>query len=146
MFRKYLSLSGCGGRLFKTNNQKGIQNKFLVDSAGTIGNHQGEFPDPRTQKSALKKGITLTSFSRILKPEDLINFDYILCMYKSNVENVKKLDPNNLYENKIKLFTDFRIKQNFTEVPDPYWGNESDFDTVTDIVIDASQGFLASIL
>jgi protein-tyrosine-phosphatase len=51
------------------------------------------------------------------------------------------LDPDNLYQDKIKLFTDYRLELNFTEVPDPYWGSESDFDQVMDIVSDACKGF-----
>jgi protein-tyrosine phosphatase len=114
---------------------------FLVDSAGTVGNHIGELPDPRTRKSALKRGIALTSHARKLEAVDLKNFDFILCMDKSNVEKVKLLDPDSLYQDKIKLFTDYRLELNFTEVPDPYWGSELDFDQVMDIVSDACKGF-----
>jgi len=116
--------------------------KYIVDSAGTVGNHVGELPDPRTRKSALKHGIELTTRSRKLETIDLENFDYILCMDKSNLVNVKSLDPQGLFTHKIQLFTDFRVNLNFTEVPDPYFGTEKDFDQVMDIVIDSCQGFL----
>lgn len=125
--------------LLKVNN---LQDKYIVDSAGTIGNHVGELPDERTRKEALKRGIELISRARKFEATDLASFDYILCMDKSNVENVKKLDPNNLYGDKIKLFTDFQLSLKYAEVPDPYWGSEKDFSLVMDIVTDASLGFL----
>lgn len=122
--------------------ENNLSNKFVVDSAGTVGNHIGELPDERTRKSARKRGIELTTRARKIEASDLSSFDYILCMDKSNVDNVKKLDPENRHHSKIKLFTDFRTKLSFTEVPDPYYGKEEDFDLVMDIVIDSCHGFL----
>jgi protein-tyrosine phosphatase len=121
--------------------EKKLSHQFLIDSAGTIGNHQGELPDERTRKSAKKRGIDLVSHSRKIEIADLEKFDFILCMDQSNVEDVKKLDPRKLHHSKIKLFTDFRLKLNFTEVPDPYYGTERDFDLVVDIVLDSCRGF-----
>lgn len=119
-----------------------INNHFSVDSAGTIGNHIGEMPDPRTQASALKRGIKLISPARKIEAKDLENFDFILCMDHSNFENVKKLDPSKKHHHKIKNITDYRINLKFNEVPDPYYGDEKDFELVLDIVTDACVGFL----
>jgi protein-tyrosine phosphatase len=119
-----------------------LLDKYVVDSAGTIGNHVGELPDERTRQSASQRGIELTSHSRKLEVTDLQKYDYIICMDKKNVEDVKKLDPENRYKDKIKLFTDFKINLKHDEVPDPYWGTEKDFELVMDIVTDASLGLL----
>lgn len=122
--------------------RKNLTNRYYVDSAGIVNHHVGELPDKRTRESGLKRGIDLISHCRQIEKEDLEKFDYILCMDQSNIFNVYKLDPQNLYKDKIKLLTDFRINLNHTEVPDPYWGNASDFDLVTDIIFDSCNGLL----
>lgn len=124
--------------------KRGLSHAFIVDSAGTSGYHDGEWPDERMIKQALKRSVVLPTQSRKILKEDLLNFDFILCMDQSNVNNVLKLDPENLYSSKIKLFTDYRKDMNYHFVPDPYFGTLSDFDLVLDIVTDASIGFLES--
>lgn len=125
--------------------KRGIESDFIVDSAGTSGFHDGEWPDERMIAQAKKRNVVLPSRSRKITSEDLINFDYILCMDQSNLSNVLKLDLANKYQDKIKLFTDFRYKMEYKFVPDPYFGTISDFDLVLDIVADAAMGFLESL-
>ena len=53
----------------------GMQDKFVVDSAGTYSGHRGELPDRRMRTAAMYRGYALTHQSRQVKSIDLIDFD-----------------------------------------------------------------------
>ncbi len=125
--------------------KNGRSGEFFVDSAGTNGLHDGEPADSRMIKQAKKRNINLPSISRKIQLKDLEKFDYIICMDKRNVENVKKLDIHSFYSNKIFLFLDFVPGKKNNDVPDPYYGSETDFDHVLDLVNEASIHFLKYI-
>jgi len=121
--------------------------KFIeVDSAGTIGYHTGEPPDERMRASSKKRGYNLDSLARKFNPiNDFIYFDYILAMDNENYYTLLGLDKESKYTNKIHKITDFSSIKNFKEVPDPYYGGPSGFETVLDILEDACLGLFIKI-
>ncbi|KAF0898387.1 hypothetical protein E2562_007229 [Oryza meyeriana var. granulata] len=62
----------------------GLESKFLIDSAGTIGYHEGNKADSRMRSASKKRGIEVTSISRPVKPSDFRDFDLILAMDRQN--------------------------------------------------------------
>jgi protein-tyrosine phosphatase len=109
-----------------------------VDSAGTIAYHAGEPPDERMQLSAKKRGYNLDSLARKFNPKkDFTYFDYILAMDNENYYTLLNLDKESKYKGKIYKVTEFSSRKNFNEVPDPYYGGPSGFETVLDILEDA---------
>lgn len=64
--------------------ERGLERHFNIDSAGTIGYHEGNLADPRMRAAAKKRGIEITSMSRPIKPSDFSEFDLILAMDKQN--------------------------------------------------------------
>lgn len=124
---------------------EGLADKIEIDSAGTSSSHVGEQADRRMRNHALRRGYELTSRSRQFKAQDFQLFDYIVVMDDSNLKNVLRLDSQDIYHNKVYKMVDFCQKINAKEVPDPYYGGEQGFETVLDIVEDASQGLLAVI-
>jgi len=109
-----------------------------VDSAGTIGYHAGETPDERMQLSAKKRGYNLDSLARKFNPKkDFTYFDCILAMDNENYYTLLSLDKESKYRGKIHKITEFSSEKNFNEVPDPYYGGSSGFETVLDILEDA---------
>jgi len=125
--------------------QKGLSEKIYIDSAGTSGHHDGEMSDSRMMKHALKRGIALTSLSRKFIVKDFDNFDYIIVMDESNQKNVERLARNEEDKLKVSKMTDYCSHQNFQEVPDPYYGGAEGFETVLDLIFDASNGLLEKI-
>ena len=119
-----------------------------IDSCGTIGYHQGEPSDPRSVKAARARGYDLSDIlSRKLEYQDLETFDYILVMDKENYSNTIVLaEGNQNLINKVKLFLEYSENYDLDEVPDPYYGGEKGFDHVIDLIEDASEGFIASLL
>lgn len=121
---------------------KSLENQFEIDSCGTSGYHDGDLPDPRTRKTAEKRGIHLTHKSRKLNKKDLTHFDFLLVMDENNFQDVISLTNDKIIQEKIFLFGQFRSDQGAPIVPDPYYKNESAFEMVQDLVEDCSLGFL----
>lgn len=134
--------------------KRGFDSKFRIDSAGTIGYHEGNEADPRMRSASKRRGIQITSISRPIKPSDFVEFDLILAMDKQNKEDIleafsrwKFRDP--LPEDahkKVKLMCSYCKKHDETEVPDPYYGGPQGFEKVLDMLEDACESLLDSIL
>ena len=127
---------------------RGLEKSFVVDSAGTGGWHVGNLADSRMRKAALARGINLESRSRQIKQIDLYDFDIILVMDQDNLKAVKslitdELDPLN---SKIKLILSYSKKTELYEVPDPYYGGQNGFDKVLELLDDAIDGLLESLI
>lgn len=72
--------------------RRGVADTMTIDSCGTGGGspdwyreggwsyHEGDAADARMRDHALRRGITLTSRSRPLTPQDLTTFDFIVAM------------------------------------------------------------------
>ncbi|WP_299875909.1 low molecular weight protein-tyrosine-phosphatase [uncultured Cocleimonas sp.] len=129
--------------------QRNLLDSIDIDSAGTHAYHIGEQPDSRSQKTALSKGIDLSSqTARKAVVEDFNGFDYIIAMDRSNYENLKHLGEQSEYDRKAKLhlFMEFTSVWDNDEVPDPYYGGDNGFDQVFDMVQAAAEGLLEHII
>ena len=117
--------------------QQGLQDKFLIDSAGTYGGHAGELPDPRMRVAASRRGYNLTHRSRKFREQDYHDFDMIVVMDDSNYENVARLAPERKYLDKVYRFVEFsKNHPDWSYVPDPYYEGHEGFDLVLDILED----------
>ncbi len=128
--------------------ERDLENFFVVDSAGTGSWHVGNLPDKRMRAAALSRGIELTSRSRQIEENDLYQFDQILVMDKDNLEAVKSLtnDNKNPVNSKIKLILSYSKKSQLDEVPDPYYGGQNGFDKVLDLLNDAIDELINSLI
>lgn len=117
--------------------EQGLQDKFLIDSAGTYGGHAGELPDPRMRVAASRRGYNLTHRSRKFREQDYHDFDMIIVMDDSNYENVARLAPERKYLDKVYRFVEFsKNHPNWSYVPDPYYEGHEGFELVLDILED----------
>jgi len=124
----------------------GVADKIKCDSAGTIAFHEGEPADARMKRHAIKRGYKLTSIARRFRNNDFENFDYIIAMDLLNFSDIKSLDYDKKYSKKIFLMTDFAENNNYSEVPDPYYGGPEGFENVLDILEDSCSGLLNKII
>ena len=128
-------------------NDKGISNQFMVDSAGTGSWHVGKKADSRMRFAAKQRNINITSNARQIKKDDFSKFKYIVVMDNSNFNNV--IDLKNRVKGsdfaKILKIQDFSSTFIEKEVPDPYFGGDSGFDHVLDILEDSVTCFLDNI-
>ena len=128
--------------------ERDLENLFVVDSAGTGSWHVGNLPDRRMRATALARGIELTSRSRQIEENDLYEFDQILVMDKDNLEAVKSLtkDEINPLNSKIKLILSYSKNSQLDEVPDPYYGGQNGFEKVLDLLNDAIDQLIDSLI
>ena len=128
-------------------NKKGLNDSFIVDSAGTGSWHIGKKADTRMIIAAQKRGVEILSRARQINTIDFKNFNYMVAMDDSNFENIIDLKSRQ----SISDFTSINKIQNFrsifeeTEVPDPYFGGDEGFDHVLDILEDSVSGFLDTV-
>jgi protein-tyrosine phosphatase len=118
----------------------GRAGEFEIDSAGTIGYHQGAPPDSRMAASLRQKGYEIEGKSRKIRAEDLENFDLIVTMDDSNLADVRALDPSGQHHSKIVPLVSFCRKHDVSHVPDPYYGGQSGFEKVITLLEDGCRG------
>ena len=121
--------------------ERGLQDKIEADSCGTANYHIGDNPDPRTIANAKKNGVTIDHCGRQLSVDDLEEFDYILAMDSNNFNNIHRILENEKHKPKIQMMRDYD-PQGKGDVPDPYYGNEKNFQEVFDILNRTMDKFL----
>jgi protein-tyrosine phosphatase len=123
-----------------------LHDRFVIDSAGIAGHHEGEESDPRTIDHSARRGYQVTSISRpFLTESDFEKFDYIVAMDNSNFADLLNFDRQQRYLQKIYKMTQFCTVHAIKEVPDPYYGGPESFEHVIDILEDACQGLFEKI-
>jgi protein-tyrosine phosphatase len=125
---------------------KGTEDRFLVDSAGTHAYHVGEPADSRAQQTAKRRGVDLSKIrARKVERSDFEYFDYVLAMDADNYRMLIATSPIE-HHHKISLFLDYASQRSEQDVPDPYYGGANGFEHVFDLVEDASIGFYQSVI
>tara|TARA_B100000959_G_scaffold39947_2_gene39135 strand:+ start:4572 stop:5066 length:495 start_codon:yes stop_codon:yes gene_type:complete len=123
----------------------GLSDEIKIDSVGTGSWHVGDPPDRRSQEAAARRGIDIShQRSRQISQDDIAEFDYLVVMDRSNIDNLDHLVPTNMMQ-KIYLFLEFAPRLNHSDVPDPYYGGPTGFDVVLDLIEEASKELLAHI-
>ena len=112
-------------------NQRGVTQRFSVESAGTGGWHAGELPDPRVRAVAQQKGIELCSRARQVTTGDFTAFDHIICMDEDNREHLLNMGAP---PQKVRLLLECDRSAPMREVPDPYYGGADGFELVYKLV------------
>ncbi len=121
----------------------GLADRIEIDSAGTIGFHEGRPPDARAQAAAQRRGVDLSDLrARQVAPEDFVLFDYLLAMDDENRRALmSQASPEG--RDRIRLFLDFaRDPIDALEVPDPYYGGGDGFERVLDLCEAGARGLL----
>ena len=121
----------------------GRSNDFIIDSAG-IGNwHVGQLPDPRMRRRGAVRGYRFDSHARQIRQADFDDFDLLLVMDATNYSTVSGMAATSEERRKVVMLTDFLTRHpGVKAVPDPYYGDESDFDDALDLIEDACRGLL----
>jgi len=103
----------------------GLGERVVVDSAGTLGAHAGEPPDPRSQAAALRRGYDLSSLrARRLEPADA-EADLVLVMDRGNLRKATHV---------VGAHAGLSLFLGGAEVPDPYGGGADGFERVLDLI------------
>ena len=125
-------------------NERGLNDRFVVDSAGTGSWHVGNPADRRMQAAAKRRGIHLPSRARQIDLNDLEEFDLVLTMDDDNFGDVSRLarEAGERATAQIRPMLSYGERYSESEVPDPYYGGDAGFDHVLDLLEDACAAML----
>ena len=123
--------------------QQGLN--WMIDSAGILDYHQGKQPDTRSMSVARAKGYQFQGFeSRPVVLNDFSQFDLILAMDKQNLKDLSQQCPTQ-HQDKVKLLLSYLVDRRASEVPDPYYDDESGFANVLGLIEDACDDLIVAL-
>jgi protein-tyrosine phosphatase len=140
----------CTGNICRSPTAEGVFRKMVaegplnghveIDSAGTHGFHVGAPPDARAIEHAARRGYDIQGLrARQTSADDFEHFDYLLAMDELNVRHLRAMSPTRL-KHKIELLMDYGGGKDDTEVPDPYQGEDRDFERALDLIEKGCEG------
>lgn len=115
--------------------QRGLTDYYTIDSAGTAGWHHGNRPHRGTLEVLASHGISSEGmYARQVKTEDFQNFDYLICMDRSNVEDALEFarKPHQAVVKRLLEWVPEHASHRNADVPDPYYDGR--FEYVYDLV------------
>lgn len=125
--------------------EAGLEERIHIDSAGTIGFHQGAPPDGRAMAAAQARGFDLGSLrARRVVSEDFARFDLILAMDEDNLSDLERIRPEDARA-RLGLLLDYGDSAGTKVVPDPYYGGKNGFEQVLDLVTAACAGLVEDV-
>ena len=122
-----------------------ISEKHTVASAGTNSFHEGEHPDKRSTKIAKEHGVDIShQRANCLTERHLGDFDKIFCMDLKNLDDVLSKAKSEEQRNKVSLIMEEVgvLSDEKIEVPDPYYGDMSDFEMVYQMLDQACEAIV----
>lgn len=112
---------------------------WVIDSAAIKAFHIGKTPDPRAIYTAEKHQINISTHKcRLVTIEDFEDFDIIYAMSQDILNFMKEMAPENRHH-KLKLLMNEVDSQSNQDIPDPFHGEEKDFDYAYDLILLACQ-------
>jgi protein-tyrosine phosphatase len=114
-----------------------------TDSAGTGSYHIGELPDPRSRSCARRHGIELTHRARQVTAADFRSYDLLIAMDEDNAADLRRRAPSDAVK-RVRLMRDWD-PAGPGEVPDPYYGDDSDFEHVWHLCERSMPGLLGEL-
>ena len=127
--------------------ERGLTDRFLIDSAGIGGWHIGDLPDKRMRVHARPRGYELTHRARRVQSVDFEDFDLIVGMDAANVDDLRHMAATPEQLDKVVMMGDYiRRFPHYDHVPDPYYEGSEGFELVLDLLEDSCDNLLNQII
>jgi protein-tyrosine phosphatase len=127
--------------------ERGLSDRFHIDSAGTGGWHVGDLPDKRMRVHARPRGYELTHRARVVRASDFDEFDLIVGMDAANADDLRQLAATVEQQDKVVMMGKYiRRFPHYDHVPDPYYEGSEGFELVLDLLEDSCECLLDRIL
>ncbi len=119
-----------------------------VSSRGTGAWHQGSNADPRALAVLRQNGLGLTGHkAQRFSDTDFNYFDVILAMDQENYLEITSRVKAKEHLSKVHLYLEFAgSKEPSKEVPDPYFGDKTDFEEVFNLLCSSADAVVAHIM
>jgi protein-tyrosine phosphatase len=129
--------------------EAGLGNRVAVESFGTAGYHVGEAVDPRAEAALRRRGWTAVHHrARQLTVDDVKAADLVLCADRSNQDAVERMAAFGQDDvSKVRLLRSFdpHRRSGDDEVPDPWGGDDRDFDQALASIERSCRGLLEEL-
>ena len=123
--------------------ERGLEDEFLIDSAGIGSWHVGQLSDYRMRQCGQRHGYNFDHRARQFSSMDFDRFDFIAVMDQENYHDVARQANSQADLAKIIRMSDYlRHHPGQKTVPDPYYGSTRDFEFALELLEDACQGLL----
>ena len=127
--------------------ERGLTDRFFIDSAGIGGWHIGDLPDKRMRVHARPRGYELTHRARRVQGRDFEDFDLIVGMDAANVDDLCSMAATIEQKDKVVMMGDYiRQYPHYDYVPDPYYEGSEGFELVLDLLEDSCENLLNQII
>lgn len=125
--------------------QAQLDQMIQVDSCGTAAFNIGKPPDPRSTAAASRAGYDISQqIARQICDDDYRVNHYLIAMDRINLTNVTAWAPGD-FTGEIQLFMHYGPNSGNTQVPDPYYDDAAQFDSVIKTLEIAAGGLLDHI-
>lgn len=125
----------------------GLGHSFRADSCGTASYHIGSRPDSRMLAALKRAGYAYGGHrARQFRREDFANFDLIIPQDESNRRDILSLARTPEEAARVQpMCRWFPPTSDLQEVPDPYYGGESGFDFVVELLAVSTRRLLREL-
>lgn len=114
--------------------EKGLADTYEIDSAGILDYHEGEMADYRMRCHASFRGYEITHRSRPVTKKDFEYFDLVFAMDEQNVRDLQYVAQTDEQKQKIHRLVEYCPDFKRPTIPDPYYGGDSGFKLVIDML------------
>ncbi|MEE1619159.1 low molecular weight protein-tyrosine-phosphatase [Brachybacterium sp. J153] len=126
--------------------EAGLEDRVEVASAGTTGWEEGNPVDPRAGALLARHGLDASAHrARAIDAQELAEADLVLALDHDHVEPLRRLGGADL-AGRLHMVRDFApAPVEDTGIRDPWYGDESDFETVWEQIQESVPGILDRI-
>ena len=126
---------------------RSLETQIEVDSAGTAGYHIGRLPDKRMISAAAKRGYCLQSLAKELTKIHIVDRQLVVAMDRDNYAEIHRISgAGSQPAGHVRMLSDYLDATWPRDVPDPYYGGESGFEYVLDMLEQACPMILAECM
>jgi protein-tyrosine phosphatase len=125
--------------------ERGVLDRFEVDSVGLHGYHEGEAADPRTRRQGARHGVEVTSIAREIRLPDIARADLVLAMDRGHQRDLTRMSPPE-HRHKIRLMRSYDRPGADPDVDDPYYGGTEGFERMYDVLEHCCRNLLDALL
>ncbi|HEY9410465.1 MAG TPA: low molecular weight protein-tyrosine-phosphatase [Jiangellaceae bacterium] len=130
--------------------EAGLSDRVAVESAGTGGWHAGDPADPRALEVLRAHGYDGSAHrARQFDRTWFDRFELVLALDRDNLADLHRIAPDEAAHDALQMLRAYdsaALDRGELDVPDPYYGDESDFEHVLDLVDRAATSLVATIL
>ncbi len=127
--------------------ERGLEDRVVVESAGTGDWHVGHPPDERASAEAASRGVPMDGHARQFTRDDFARLDLVLAMDAQNAADLRALAPDDAARGRVRLLREFDPAGPADPVvPDPYFGGADGFAEVFAMIDAACRGLLDQLV